>query len=169
MSYSLEDFGLEREGEEARSEERESEKEAESAWNVITDLFEDDRYEEEEFHEEKEVGEEEEMSLSTTVSTIEEKVIEEAPSPVESEHVFAEIPIEVRINRRYPCKSLAARSISTFDSDICTQYDRCIVSGEEINDKKVPNISFLESGWTWNDYRQIERIAIRKIQSEKEK
>lgn len=146
MSYSLEDFGLEREEEEARSEERESEKEIEPAWNVITDLFEDDRYEEEEFHEEKEVGEEEEMSLSTTVSTIEEKVIEEAPSPVESEHVFAEIPIEVRINRRYPCKCLAARSISTFDPDICTQYDRCIVSAEEINDKKVPNISFLESG-----------------------
>ncbi|XP_043586049.1 testis-specific gene 10 protein-like [Bombus pyrosoma] len=34
------------------------------------------------------------MSPSTTVSTIEEKVIKEAPSPVESEHVFAEIPIE---------------------------------------------------------------------------
>ncbi|XP_068974702.1 cilia- and flagella-associated protein 184-like [Bombus flavifrons] len=94
VSYSLEDFGLEREEEEARSEDGESEKEVESAWNVITDLFEDDRYEEEEFHEEKEVGEEEEMSLTTTVSTIEEKVIEEAPSPVESEHVFAEIPIE---------------------------------------------------------------------------
>lgn len=137
----MEDFGSEREEEEARSEERELEKEAESAWN----LFEDDRYEVEDFHEEKEVGEEEEISLSTTISTIEEKVIEEAPSPVESEHVFAEITIEVRINRRYPCKSLAARSISTFDPDICTQYDRCVVSGEEVNDKKVPNISFLES------------------------
>lgn len=163
----MEDFGLEGEEEEARSEERESEKEAEPAWNVITDLFEDDRYEVEDLHA-KEVGEEEEISLATTISTIEEKVIKEAPSPVESEHVFAEIPIEVRINRRYPCKSLAASSISTFDPDICTQYDRCVVSGEEINDKKVPNISFLES-WTWNDYRQIERITIRKIQSEKEK
>lgn len=85
----MNDFGFEGEEEDDRVEGEESERDEKSAWDVISGLFEDDRYEEEE------AGEEEEMPPSTTVSTVEKEIEREPPSPEVIEHVPVEIPPEV--------------------------------------------------------------------------
>ncbi|KAK1118722.1 hypothetical protein K0M31_014725 [Melipona bicolor] len=102
MSHALDnvdetnDFGFEGEEEDDRVEAVDSERDEESVWDVVSGLLKDDRYEEEE------AGEGEEMPPSiVSVSTVEEEIEREPPSPEVIEHVPVEIPPEV-LDEREP-------------------------------------------------------------------